>query len=66
MESDAILCERKRTITIGSRLRNKNRNKKNRTLYLKQRNYYALLLRKSNKRYYKKFDEKKTQRITNF
>ena len=36
----------------------KNRNEENRAIYVKQRNYYVYLLRKSKKKYYENLDEK--------
>ena len=48
-------------IMTRSRLCNKyfkNRNEENRAIYVKQRNYYVYLLRKSKKKYYENLDEK--------
>ena len=53
--------ELSKEIMTKSRLRNKylkNRNEKNRTIFVKQRNYCVSLLQKSKKKYYENLDER--------
>ena len=58
-----------KAIMKRSRLRNnflKNKTEQNKTLYTKQRNYCVSLLKKSKKKYFANFNEKKISLITNF